>query len=121
MLNPSCRTMARTLMRGVFGPGICCGLLAMVGFGAGCWRHPCTRDPCSDGSYCNGVEICFIVDGQTDRCEPGIPLECDPGTECDEETLSALIEEWRAAGGGNWNIQDFKDACLPVADAGKQP
>lgn len=83
---------------GASGIAACCGLLCVVGFSAGCSAlvHPvchCCNNPCDDGLFCNGPEICTI-DGARDVCEPGTAVECAEGMVCDEGL----------------------DACVPVVD-----
>ncbi|MCH7725447.1 MAG: hypothetical protein IH991_03035 [Planctomycetes bacterium] len=88
---------------GEFGIAACCGLLFVVGSSAGCGAlvHPvchCCNNPCDDGLFCNGPEICSI-EGALDVCKPGTPVECDEGMVCDEEM----------------------DACVPVMNAETSP
>ena len=79
---------------GAFGIAACCGLLCVVGFSAGCSAlvHPvchCCNNPCDDGLFCNGPEICSI-DGARDVCGPGTPVECDEGMVCDEDEKACV-------------------------------
>ena len=69
-----------------------CGALALLVCVTGCPPTPpvtpCTGDPCDDGLYCNGVEVCTVdadaEDGYT--CADGTAIECPEGEVCDEET-----------------------------------
>lgn len=66
---------------------IVCGFLFLLPFifGAGC-PNPCQNNPCDDGIYCNGVEVC-TVDGNQAVCSDG-SFPCEEGEECNEETDS---------------------------------
>lgn len=91
---------------GEFGIAACCGLLCVVGFSAGCGLH-CVNNPCDDGLFCNGPEICSI-DGALDVCEPGTPVECGEGMVCDEE-LDACV----AVGDTETSLRQQDPASFP--------
>ena len=52
-------------------------------FGAGC-PDPCFNNSCDDGLYCNGLEVCTVIDNQA-VCSDGVP-PCEEDEECNEET-----------------------------------
>lgn len=51
----------------------------------------CSNTPddtlCADGLFCNGVETCNTLGS----CQPGTPVECDPGQFCDND-LGRCVE-----------------------------
>ena len=48
---------------------------------------PCTSDlECDDGSYCSGTEFCDI--GGTDTCQIGLPVDCDDGISCTDDSCN---------------------------------
>ena len=74
--------------------GICTGgSTKSCSDGVGCTVDSCNEaidsciyipddNQCDNGLYCDGAEICDV----TNDCQLGIPVECAPGNECNEET-----------------------------------
>jgi len=62
-----------------------CVLLLLLPFIIGC---PCQNNPCDDGLFCNGLEMCTPEQGQA-ACSEGMP-PCDEGEICDEETDACI-------------------------------
>jgi hypothetical protein len=43
---------------------------------------------CSDGSLCNGFEVCDLLTG---LCQGGLPLDCDDGNLCTDDVCDAVL------------------------------
>jgi len=71
------------------GFGVICILLSSIGFVSGCWEPCSANNNCSDGIYCNGLEVCS-PDGAYIICDEIVLIECDEGFVCDEE-LDACV------------------------------
>lgn len=49
-------------------------------------------DPCTDGIFCNGEEVC---DPTTASCAPGLPPDCDDGDECTRDACDPGLDACR--------------------------
>ena len=72
--------------------GVLCSMLAMLWLPSCCLTEVhCSCNPCDDGVYCNGPEICTI-DGNLNICDAGVRIECEAGMVCNEEARACVAE-----------------------------
>ena len=85
------RNKKKSLVHNACSVAVLCSILTLLWLSSCGSFEPCRNNPCDDGVYCNGIESCTIEAGLS-FCSEGVPIECEEGMVCNEETRACVAE-----------------------------